>query len=150
MDRTISTGLRTTFLVHAIVALVFGAALWLIPGRFLTLVGWVQESFIIDGTEITAPGTLFVDGVITRLLGAVLLALAFSSYQSWRTQEWVKVALVVQLEAVFCILSVLAGLVVVLFLPRRTAATFWLGHFGAFSSFWCSLGFGFTAPRVKP
>ena len=124
MDKTISGGLRSTFLVHAIVALVFGAALWLIPGRFLTLVGWVQESFIIDGTEITAPGTLFVDGVITRLLGAVLLALALSSYQSWRTQEWVKVALVVQLEAVFCILSVLAGLVVVLFLRAEPLPLF--------------------------
>ena len=137
MDRTISAGLRTTFLVHAIVAVVFGAALWLVPGRFLTLVGWVAESFTIDGTEITAPGTLFVDGVITRLLGAVLLALAFSSYQGWRTQEWAKVALVVQLEAVFCILSVIAGLVVVLFLREEPLPLFgWitlvlLGVFGA-------------------
>jgi hypothetical protein len=127
MDRTISAGLRTTFLVHAIVAVVFGAALWLVPGRFLTLVGWVQESFTIDGTEITAPGTLFVDGVITRLLGAVLLALAFSSYQGWRTQEWAKVALVVQLEAVFCLLSVIAGLMVVLFLREDPLPLFgWL------------------------
>jgi tetrahydromethanopterin S-methyltransferase subunit D len=124
MDRNISAGLRTTFLVHTVITLVFGAALWLVPGRFLTLVGWVQESFIIDGTEITAPGTLFVDGVITRLLGSVLLALAFSSFQSWRTQEWVKVALVVQLEAVFCILSVIAGLVVVLFLRETPLPPF--------------------------
>lgn len=137
MDRTISAGLRNTFLVHAIVALVFGAALWLVPGRFLTLVDWVQESFTIDGTEITAPGTLFVDGVITRLLGAALLALAFSSYQGWRTQEWAKVALVVQLEAVFCILSVFAGLVVILFLRAAPLPLFgwitlvFLATFGA-------------------
>ncbi len=124
MDRTISAGLRNTFLVHAIVALVFGAALWLVPGRFLTLVGWVQESFIIDGTEISVPGTLFVDGVITRLLGAVLLALAFSSFQGWRAQEWFRVALVVQLEAIFCILSVIAGLVVVLFLREAPLPLF--------------------------
>ncbi len=84
-----------TFLVHAIVALVFGAALWLVPGRFLTLVGWVQE--------------------------------------------WVKVALVVQLEAVYCLLSVFAGLVVLLFLREEPLPLFgWvtLVFLAAFGAAW--------------
>jgi len=110
MDENISKGLRTTFLVHMIFAAIFGITLFLIPGRTLTLLGWVPEMIQIPQTELSAPGTIFVDPVISRVLGAALLGLAFSSFQGWRAQKWGEVALLVELEFVFCTLGVIAFL----------------------------------------
>ncbi len=95
MDRPISQSLRITFLVHLIVSAVSGAAFWLIPGRTLTWVGWVPVTYQVPGTDLTAPGTVFVDPVITRVLGAALLALAFLSYRGWRARQWSQVSTVV-------------------------------------------------------
>jgi hypothetical protein len=83
-----SKALRTTFLIHAIVAVLAGALMLLIPGRFLKAVGW-------------AP----IDPIISRLLGAALLALAWSSFRGWRAAGWVQVAILVELEAAFTILA---------------------------------------------
>lgn len=80
--------LKTTFLAHAIAALVLGAILLLMPGRFLQAIRW-------------AP----IDPIISRILGAALLALAWSSYRGWRARERARVALLVELEAVFTVLS---------------------------------------------
>ena len=88
-----SKSLRYTFLLHAVVSLLFGAALLVAPGRFLGLFGW-------------AP----VDPVLSRVLGAALLALGWSSYRGFRAAERGQVALLVELEAVFCVLAA-AGLV---------------------------------------
>ena len=79
-----SKALKTTFLVHAVFAALGGAILLLIPGRFLLWLGW-------------AP----IDPIMSRLFGAALLALAWSSFQGWRAREWAQVAPLVQLEAVF-------------------------------------------------
>ena len=84
MSRT----LRITFLVHAIFALVLGALLLIVPGRTLLALGW-------------AP----IDPIISRLLGAALLALAWGSYRGWRAAEWRQVAIVVQMEVAFTALS---------------------------------------------
>lgn len=108
MSPNISTGLRTTFLVHMIIAAVLGIALLIIPGRTLTLLGWVPRTFEVPQTELTAPGTTFVDPVISRVLGAALLALAVSSFQGWRARKWDEVALLVQLELAFSILGFIA------------------------------------------
>jgi len=84
--------LRYTFLVHALVSLLFGAALLAAPGRFLGLFGWEP-----------------VDPLLSRVLGAALLALAWSSYRGFRAAERRQVALLVELEAAFCVLAA-AGL----------------------------------------
>jgi hypothetical protein len=81
MNKSISRGLHITFLIHAVVAVVFGVLLLLIPGRSLTLIGWVPETITIPNSDLSAPGTFLVDAIITRLLGAALLAMAFSSFQ---------------------------------------------------------------------
>lgn len=108
MDRSISQGLKIVFLVHAIISGVLGLGLWLVPGRFLTLLGWVPELVTVLDTELQVPGTTFVDAFITRLLGTALLALAYSSFKGWRSNQWVEVAQVVQFEVVFCILGFLS------------------------------------------
>ena len=118
MEKPISQGLKMIFLVHAIVSAILGLGLWLVPGRLLTLIGWVPEWITVLDTELQVPGTTFVDPFISRLLGAALLALAYTSFQGWRKGQWDKVAQVVQMEAAFCILGFL-GLTISLFQTDR-------------------------------
>jgi len=75
-----SKGLKTLFGVHAVVALLVGAPLLVVPGRVLLWLGW-------------AP----IDPIVSRLLGAALLALAWSSFRGWQTLS--------QMEAVFTVLA---------------------------------------------
>jgi hypothetical protein len=83
-----SKALNVTFLIHAIAAVVAGLLLLLIPGRFLLAIGW-------------AP----IDPIASRLLGAAMLALAWSSFRGWRASEWVEVAILVEMEAAFTVLA---------------------------------------------
>jgi hypothetical protein len=115
MDDQMSPGLRILFLVHAIVAAVVGLPLFIAPGSFLTFVGWRPEMVDLPpewgipaelGLQI--PGTTFVDPVVTRILGAAMIALAISSFLGWRSSNWGEVKNIVVLEVVFCVLSVIA------------------------------------------
>ena len=72
--------------------------MWLIPGRTLTLFGWVGEFVQLPGSQVTIPGQTFVDPFISRLFGAALLALAFSSFLGWKAKRWEQVAIVAFVE----------------------------------------------------
>jgi hypothetical protein len=80
--------LRYTFLIHTVVSFVFGAAMLLAPGRFLGIFGW-------------AP----IDPLITRLLGAALLAFGWSSLRGWQSADRSQVQDLVEMEFVFTILG---------------------------------------------
>ncbi|MFB0546312.1 MAG: hypothetical protein ACETWB_05330 [Anaerolineae bacterium] len=80
--------LKSTFLIHAVVGVLSGAPLLIAPGRFLQWIGW-------------AP----IDPIISRVLGAGLLALAWSSFRGWRATERAQVAILVEMEAVFTVLG---------------------------------------------
>lgn len=108
MDKPISSTLRTTFLVHWIFGGILGVALFLAPGRLLTLLGWVDQWVQLPQSDQSIPGTTFVDAVVVRSLGAALLGLAFASFLGWRAGKWDSVALIVQTELVYCILGLLA------------------------------------------
>jgi hypothetical protein len=112
MANTISKGLRNTFLVHTIFSAILGLALFVIPGRVLTWLGWIPEKYEVTagGTSVIASGTLLVDPVITRVLGAALLALAFASFLGWRAKQHQEVSILVQLDLVFCVLALAAFL----------------------------------------
>ena len=112
MDVQISKSLKVIFLIHLIVALVLGVALLLAPARSLTMLGYMPENLVVqsEGVTATIPGARFVDPVITRLFGAALLALGFSSFLGWRASRREQVSLLVQTEFVFCVLGFLGVL----------------------------------------
>ena len=124
MDKTISSGLRNLFLIHAVVGVLVGIPLWLIPGRFLLLVGWVPAMVELPQSKLSVPGPTFVDEVITRLLGALLVALAVSSFLGYRAKKWEQVELVVKLEAVSCVLGCISVIVTGLFFLDRPMPSF--------------------------
>ena len=78
--------LKYTFLIHALVALVLGAALLLAPGRTLDIFRWAPQ-----------------DALITRLFGAALLAFAWSSFRGWQSDSFEQVATLVEMETIFTV-----------------------------------------------
>ena len=84
---------KATFLIHAIVSVLFGAPLLLAPGRFLGLFDW-------------AP----IDPLTSRLLGSALLALGWGSYRSWRSTTWKDISAIVEMEIESVYLIILQGL----------------------------------------
>jgi hypothetical protein len=86
-----SKSLRYTFLVHLVVALLFGLPLLIAPGRTLDLFGW-------------AP----IDPIMSRLFGAALLAMGWASYRGWRAAVRSDVAILLEAEVVLTSLSALA------------------------------------------
>jgi hypothetical protein len=93
MDEQIPYGLKITFLVHFVVAVVFGAGFLLIPDMLTGMLG----------ARTVEPSTF-------RLVGAAMLAFAASSWLAYRQPVWEKVKIVVQIEIVWTVLGVLATL----------------------------------------
>lgn len=114
-----SRGLKITFLVHAIVALIFGIVLYLQPALWAQLVNWTP-----------------FDRHVTRLYGAALLALAVSSWFGYRAAHWGEVRILVLLEIAFTVLSTIAGLWVVLFSAGPIFAWFAIGIWVVFAAAW--------------
>jgi hypothetical protein len=83
-----SAGLKYTFLIHIVVAVLFGLPLLLFPGQFLGLFGW-------------AP----VDPLLSRVVGAALLAHAWSSFRAFKGLSPATVAVLLEMEVVFTVLS---------------------------------------------
>jgi len=83
-----SKSLRYTFLVHMIVAVIYGLPMLIVPGGFLQIFDW-------------AP----IDPLMTRVTGAALLGFAWSSYRGWRAAGWDQVWRIVEAEAVFTTLA---------------------------------------------
>jgi hypothetical protein len=88
-----SRSLKITFLIHAIVALVFGLLLYLQPGLWARMINWTP-----------------FDGAMTRIYGAALLALAVSSWFGYRAARWDEVRILVLMEIALTVLSTVGGL----------------------------------------
>lgn len=127
MGKSTSNGWRRLFLVHAIGAAAIGAPLWVVPGRTLTLIGWVPELVQLPESALSVPGVTFANPAFVRLVGAALLALALASYWGWRARQFDEVRLLVRLETVFSILGALAILVVAFRGVESFPAIGWLG-----------------------
>jgi len=96
MEKQIPYGLKITFLVHFVVAGVFGFVFLLIPQMFSGMMG----APISDPHHVNT----------FRLVGAALIAFAASSWFAYRETVWERVKIVVQMEIVWTILGVLATL----------------------------------------
>ena len=103
----ISSGLRTLFLVHFVVGLVFGLLYLFIPG---ILMGWF--------------GMPVPDELPYRIIGAAVLAFTASSWYCYQAAEWERVKIVVLAEIVWTVLNTLVGLYGVLF--AGTPAAEWM------------------------
>lgn len=101
-DRTLGypRGLQLTFLAHTGVALLFALTWFLVPAQWASIVNW--EPF---------------DPAITRLFGAIVLALALSSWLSYRATTWEAVRIKTQLEVALTSLGALTGVYEVLVGP---------------------------------
>lgn len=88
-----STGLKTLFLVHAIIGFVLGAVLYLAPGTWAAMVNWTP-----------------FDPTLTQVYGAALLALGLSSVLAYRATRWEEVRIIVQMEIAYTVLGALISL----------------------------------------
>ena len=88
-----SNGLKVTFLIHAIVAFLFGLGLYFVPGTFAAMVGWGA-----------------MDPIMARNFGGALLAIGVSSWLGYRAKDWGQVRIVVVMEIFLTVLSVLSNL----------------------------------------
>jgi len=116
MEKQIPYGLKITFLVHVIVAGIFGLVFLLIPEMFGGMMG----------APIKEPSTF-------RLVGAALIAFAASSWFAYRETVWERVKIVVQMEIVWTILGVLATLWGLMFEGLPTADWMNVVILGAFA-----------------
>lgn len=88
-----SNGLRTTFLIHTPLSLLFGIVFYLMPGIWADLVKWTP-----------------FDAAMTQLLGAAVLAIGVSSWLAYKAESWKEVRITVQFEIVFTVAGSLIGL----------------------------------------
>lgn len=114
-SRSFNRLLKYTFLIHAVIALIFGFPLLIVPGRFLGIFNWMP-----------------IDPLISRLLGAALIGLGWSSIRGYLASYWSEVSIIVEAEMVFCVLAVI-GLLRHLLIANYPWYV-WM-TFGAFLSF---------------
>ncbi|TFG94460.1 hypothetical protein E4H12_15125 [Candidatus Thorarchaeota archaeon] len=85
--------LRYTFVLHFIVAFVFGFMLFLIPDTFNTLIGHTTPA---DPVNIG--------------FGVMMIGIGVGSVLAFRATKWETVILFVQMELVYCPLALIGGL----------------------------------------
>jgi len=107
MNKSISQRVKIAFLVHFAISIVFGLLFFIIPGRFLLLIRWQP-----------------IDPVITRFLGAVILAIALGDWLCYQATEWEAVAVLLQFEICSTVLGAIGLLRHLLFV--RTPAFDWV------------------------
>ena len=114
-----SQGLAILFRLHALVSLLFGLPLLLFPGHLLAALGW-------------AP----IDPILSRVAGAAIIALGWSSVRARLTDSPQITLVLIEMDAVFSVigtLGVLRHLLVSYYLP---AVDFLFGVLLAFSAAW--------------
>ena len=114
-----SRAMRVTFLIHAMASAVSGLLLLVIPGRTLMSLGW-------------AP----VDPLLSRVLGAALLALAWSSFRGRQAAERSQVRIVLESEVVFSALACVGLLRHLLFANWPLMVWLLFAVFGVFAIAW--------------
>lgn len=89
MEKKISSGLKTTFLVHIIIGAIFGIIMLFYP-----------QLWNLFGMTVKEPE-------MYRLTGAAILGYTASSWWAYRENAWERVKIVVQMEIVWTTLATL-------------------------------------------
>lgn len=88
MEKQISAGLKTTFLLHFIIGAILGMIYLLIPDTLGSLVNWpVKDQFV------------------TRMLGAAVLCISASSWFAYKEAALQRVQIIVQMEILWTIIG---------------------------------------------
>ncbi|MBT4290017.1 MAG: hypothetical protein HOD92_22050 [Deltaproteobacteria bacterium] len=93
MEKQISNGLKTTFIIHFIIGIILGLTYLLVPETWGSLVNWPVN-----------------DPSIFRLLGAALIGISAASWFAFKTPYWESVRIVVVMEMVWTVLGTLVML----------------------------------------
>lgn len=115
MGEEISKGLEITLIIHFILGIILGFIFLFIPDVYCKLVGF----------SITDKGTF-------RIIGAASLALGYGSFLAYRSRDWEKVKLLVQLDLVWLISATGAMLFWIFFEKGPIAGWFIIAMFAAF------------------
>lgn len=122
-----SNGLRTTFWLHALVAIIFGLG-------YIFLPDFVTGLFNIE----------LGDPFIAQLYGAATIALGVSSILAAMSRTFERVDIVLQMEVVYTLLAVLGGLYAIFF--AQGSAMLWLGV-AIFAIFLLAFGYYYLVTR---
>jgi hypothetical protein len=93
LTKELLKGLKIVFLVHFIAGLILGIIFLFIPEAYCTFLGVVMT-----------------DHGVLRLIGAASLALGASSFLAYRSKDWEKAKLLVQMDLIWLV-SAIVGLV---------------------------------------
>ena len=115
-ERKITSGLRTLFLVHGVVGLVFGLAMLFIPESTGDWVNWPVE-----------------DVMAWRVIGAATMAFAASSLLAYSRSLYSEVKLIIQMEMVWTALAALIYLWGQFFADKPDIGWLWVIVMGAFA-----------------
>ena len=111
--------LKILFPVHMVLAAILGALLLALPGRFLGWLNW-------------AP----VDPLLSRMLGAALLALAWGSFRGWRSDNPAQARILIELNIAFSALSAVGLLRHLLFANYPAIVWILFGGLVVFAAAW--------------
>ncbi|MHA1931263.1 MAG: hypothetical protein ACW96X_01920 [Promethearchaeota archaeon] len=120
MVKELFKGLKIVFLIDFILGLILGIVFLFIPETYCNLVGVVMT-----------------DHGVLRLIGAASLALGSSSFLAYRSKDWEKAKLLVQMDLIWLI-SGIVGLVWWL-IESGPVAAWWV--FGMFVAFLVAFGY---------
>jgi hypothetical protein len=123
MEKPMSSGLRTTFLIHAIIGILFGLAYLLVP----EMVGGIMQWDMSDPAY--------------RTLGAAVLSIGFMSWLGYRASLWGEVKITVQFEIVWTVLG--AAVTAWMLLTGAIPMAGWL-NFAVFVVFAILFGYFYT------
>ncbi len=89
--------LKYTFILHFIVAMIFGVWLFILPDSFNTFIGHTTPA---DPVNIA--------------YGALLIGIGMSSILAFRSNEWQSVKILVELELIYTPLAIIGGFFTIL------------------------------------
>lgn len=91
MDISIRPGLKAAFVVHFVVALVFGLGYLIVPAMVGNIFGY----------DATDPAW--------RIVGAAMIGFGMSSWWGYRATSWEEVRIIVEAEVVWTLLAAIAA-----------------------------------------